>query len=649
MIILQSDRITKSFGAETILQDIKMEIKMGERVALVGRNGSGKTTLLKIITGEMPYDSGALHMPKSQTWGFLAQDTGLESDQSIWDEMLSVFASLRKVEKDIRELELKMADPNIYEDPNAYEAILKEYDEKQEHFRAAGGYHYEADIRSILSGLNFNHLSYDLPISTLSGGQKTRLALGKLLLSKPDLLILDEPTNHLDINTLNWLENYLNGYEGAVLMVSHDRYFLDRIVTKVYEIAHTRAPMYYGNYSQFLEKRAKDVELQQKAYEKQQDEIAQLETFIAKNIVRASTSKRAQSRRKKLENMERIDAPAADAKSASMSFDISQKSGNDVLVARGLSFAYPHKKPLFSNINLDINRGESVAIIGPNGTGKTTLLKILGGHLEGTSGNVQYGSKVSVGYYDQEQAQLNPKKTVLDELWDEHPQVIEKEIRTVLGRFLFSGEDVLKLVHSLSGGEKARLVLAKLMMQKANLLLFDEPTNHLDLDSKEVLEDALLDYPGTMVFISHDRYFLNRLSTRTIEFTEDQQLQTYLGNYDYYLEKKAEEEERTRLKEAANDQKSILAENEGKDKKTFEQNKEEKKAARKRRRDIEAIEQTISQLETEIESQQSKMLDPDVYEDFARAASIQEDIDEKEVELERLMEEWERLQMEESP
>ncbi|AXF57399.1 ribosomal protection-like ABC-F family protein [Salicibibacter kimchii] len=644
MIVLQCDRVTKSFGAETILQDIKMEIKNGDRVALVGRNGSGKTTLLNIITGQTSYDSGAVLMPKSQTMGFLAQDTGLESTRTIWEEMLTVFSSLRGVEKELRELESKMADPSVNNDPTSYEAVLKEYDEKQEFFRSSGGYHYEADIQSILSGLNFKELSYDLPISSLSGGQKTRLALGKLLLTKPDVLILDEPTNHLDIETLTWLENYLISYEGAVLTVSHDRYFLDKVATKVYDLAHTKATLYQGNYTSFLEKRAKDAELQQKAYDKQQAEIAQLETFVAKNIARASTTKRAQSKRKKLENMERLDAPLADAKSASMSFDIQQMSGNDVLAATGITFAYPDSDPLFRAIDFAVTRGENVAVIGPNGTGKTTFLKIIGNRLDPTEGDVHYGSKVTVGYYDQEQAQLNTKKTVLDELWDEHPRVVEKDIRTVLGRFLFSGEDVHKLVHSLSGGEKARLVLAKLMMQKANLLLFDEPTNHLDLDSKEALEAALIDYPGTMVFISHDRYFLNRMSTRTVEFSRDEQLHTYLGNYDYYLEKKAEAEERAQLQKTDT---AVPVEN--KNKQSFEQEKEDKKIARKRRRDIEAIEDRISHLEEETETLQSSMLDPEVYEDHVRANQIQADIDEKEAELERLMNEWEELQLEESP
>ncbi|QDI92539.1 ABC transporter ATP-binding protein [Salicibibacter halophilus] len=643
MIVLQCDRVTKSFGAETILQDIKMEIKKGDRVALVGRNGSGKTTLLNVITGEAPYDSGGVLMPKSQTMGFLAQDTGLESTCTIWEEMLTVFSSLRGVEKELRELEAKMADPSVYGDPTSYEAVLTEYDEKQEFFRASGGYHYEADIQSILSGLNFGQLSYDLPISSLSGGQKTRLALGKLLLTKPDLLILDEPTNHLDIETLTWLENFLISYEGAVLTVSHDRYFLDKVATKVYELTHTKATLYHGNYSSFLEKRAKDAELQQKAYDKQQAEIEQLETFVAKNIARASTTKRAQSKRKKLEKMERVDAPLADSKSASMSFDIQQMSGNDVLAANGITFAYPGSVPLFRAIDFAVTRGENVAVIGPNGTGKTTFLKILGNRLDPTKGAVHYGSKVTVGYYDQEQAQLNTKKTVLDELWDDHPQVVEKDIRTVLGRFLFSGEDAHKLVHNLSGGEKARLVLAKLMMQKANLLLFDEPTNHLDLDSKEALEAALIDYPGTMVFISHDRYFLNRMSTRTVEFSEDEQLHTYLGNYDYYLEKKAEAEERAQLQEI--DRGAPL---ENKNKQSFEQEKEDKKIARKRRREIEAIEDRISLLENETEKLQASMLDPDVYEDYARANQMQAKIDEHEAELEQLMEQWEELQLDES-
>ncbi|GAK13587.1 ribosomal protection-like ABC-F family protein [Geomicrobium sp. JCM 19039] len=647
MIILQCDRISKSFGVDSILQDIKMEIKSGERVALVGRNGSGKTTLLKIITGEMSYDSGEVIMPKSVSVGFLAQDTGMNSTRSIWDEMLTVYEAVIKLQHELRALEEQISDPKVFEDPERYEQTLKEYDDKQEAFQNKGGFRYEADIRSILSGLNFDHLHYSQKVQTLSGGQKTRLALAKLLLLKPDLLILDEPTNHLDIHTLSWLENYLNGYDGAVLVVSHDRYFLDRIVTKVYEIAHLQATVFTGNYTDYLIERDKRRELQQKAYDKQQEEIEQLETFVQKNLVRASTTKRAQSRRRKLERMDRIDAPLSDQKSASIAFDIEQKSGNDVISVRDLSFSYGDL-PVLTGVNLAITRGESVAMIGPNGTGKSTLLKILGGRLEAENGNVLHGSKVTVGYYDQEQRDLNASKTVLQELWDEYPHVYERNIRTVLGRFLFSGEDVLKPVHSLSGGEKARLVLSKLMMKKANLLLFDEPTNHLDLDSKEVLEEALLDYPGTSVFISHDRYFLNRLSTRTLEFHEGSLIE-YLGNYDYYLEKKEEEAERERLRLAELPDDPVVnadtPESSQTAKQDFMQGKEDKREARKRQRQIDTLEESIEQLEADTEQLQALILQPDVYEDFARAAKIQEDIEQNERKIEELLEEWQELQL----
>ncbi|GAK01283.1 LOW QUALITY PROTEIN: ABC transporter ATP-binding protein uup [Geomicrobium sp. JCM 19055] len=645
LILLQCDRVTKSFGVDTILQDIKLEIKSGERVALVGRNGSGKTTLLKIITGELSYDHGDVIIPKAVSLGFLAQDTGMNSSKSIWDEMLSVFEGTIQLEKELRSLEEQIADPAVYSDQTKYDDIMKLYDAKQEEFQSSGGFRYEADIRSILAGLNFDSFSYDEPIQSLSGGQKTRLALAKLLLTKPDLLILDEPTNHLDIKTLTWLENFLNGYDGAVLVVSHDRYFLDRIVTKVYEVVHTKANVYHGNYTDFLIEREKQADLQQKAYEKQQGEIEKLETFVQKNLARASTTKRAQSRRRKLETMDRIHAPQSDQKKCNIAFSIKEKSGNDVIRAKDISFSYGDK-PILNQLQLAVSRGESVAFIGPNGTGKSTLLKLLGGRFQPTEGEIMLGSKVTVGYYDQEQSDLNSKKTVLQELWDEYLHVYERDIRTVLGRFLFTGDEVLKPVKSLSGGEKARLVLSKLMMKEANLLLFDEPTNHLDLDSKEVLEEALLDYPGTMIFVSHDRYFLNRLSTRTLEF-QDGQLDEYLGNYDYYIEKKTEEEERVRLLELEQEEHTPTTTESNSSqvaKQDFIKEKKTKKEARKRQRRIDALEAEVETLEERNEVLQAQLLQPDVYEDYAKATDVQNELERNEKMIEQLLDEWQELQ-----
>lgn len=639
MILLQCVNITKTFGGEPILSNIKLEVQSRERIALVGRNGAGKSTLLKIISGQISYDSGDIIIPKGVEIGYLAQDTGLESSLSIWDEMLTVFEPLRKMEQQLRKLEEKMADPNAASNESSYNKLLSEYDQLQVMFKDQGGYQYEADIRSILAGLNFASFDYSTPISTLSGGQKTRLALGKLLLTKPDLLILDEPTNHLDIETLTWLEQYLSNYDGAILIVSHDRYFLDKIVTIVYDLSRNKATKYHGNYSKHLEEKAKRYEIELRHYEKQQEEVAKLEDFIQRNIARASTTKRAQSRRKQLDRMERLDRPSGELKSASFSFHIEKQSGNDVLKVANLTVGYQNKV-IFSNVTMDISRGESVALIGPNGIGKSTLLKAITKQLDALSGTVSYGSNVTVGYYDQEQANLTSNKQVLHELWDEYPLTQEKDIRTVLGNFLFSGDDVLKLVSDLSGGEKARLALAKLMMKKSNFLIFDEPTNHLDIDSKEILESALIDYPGTILFISHDRYFLNRLATRIIELSPDG-LTTYLGDYDYYIQKKEETKERELI---ANQQLLIDEAASKPDKTNYLQDKEAKRKQRQRIRRIEEIEQTIETYETDVSNHEEALCDPKIYLDHEKAAFHQDEIDQLKRKIEQLMDEWEQLQ-----
>lgn len=548
MILLQLNKITKYYGADLILSNIKLEIQTGDKIAVVGRNGAGKSTLLKIIAGEMPFDSGEIVKPKDLTIGYLAQNTGLESTKSIWDEMLTVFEELRNIEAELRNIEQKMAAISSAGDSHALQSLMKEYDSLQHLYKENGGYQYEADIRSVLHGLRFADYDYSTKISVLSGGQKTRLALGKLLLKKPDLLILDEPTNHLDMETLNWLEQYLQHYNGAVLIVSHDRYFLDRVVNTVYEISRTVCTKYVGNYSTYLKQKAEAYERELKQFEKQQEEIARMKDFIQRNLARASTTKRAQSRRKMLEKMEILDRPAGDEKSASFSFEIEKQSGNDVLKAIDLSLSYDQKTPIVKNINFSINRKDSIALIGPNGVGKSTLLKTIINRLKPLSGKIQFGSNVQIGYYDQEQADLSSSKRVLDELWDDYPEKTEKEIRTVLGNFLFSGDEVLKTVSSLSGGEKARLALAKLMLKKSNFLIMDEPTNHLDLDSKEVLENALINFPGTILFVSHDRYFINKIATKIFELSTEG-IAEYIGDYDYYIAKKAEMIELEQLKE----------------------------------------------------------------------------------------------------
>jgi ATP-binding cassette, subfamily F, member 3 len=643
MILLQVNQLSKYFAADLILSNIKFEIQTQDRIALVGRNGAGKSTLLKILAGYESHENGEIIRPKGTTIGYLAQNTGLESEKSIWDEMLSVFAHLQNMEKDLRRLEEKMSDSDILTNQTEYDRVLKEYDLLQVQFKEQGGYQYEADIRSVLHGLNFHSFDYSTKISTLSGGQKTRLALAKLLLTRPDILILDEPTNHLDIDTLSWLEQYLQGYNGAILIVSHDRYFLDKVVNQVYEISRHQLVKFPGNYSSYLEQKAANYERDMKLFEKQQDEISKLQDFIQRNLARASTTKRAQSRRKQLEKIDRMDRPLGDEKSATFSFQIDRQSGNDVLKGSSLAIGY-QDDVVSENISFNLSRGDSTALVGPNGVGKSTLLKTIVDKLPAIAGNIHYGSNVSIGYYDQEQAELSSNKKVLNELWDEYPLKSEKEIRTVLGNFLFSGDDVLKIVSTLSGGEKARLALAKMMLQKSNFLILDEPTNHLDLDSKEVLENALIDYPGTILFVSHDRYFINRIATKVIELDKKGATE-FLGDYDYYIEKKLEQEELKVLaaqtaKASASDSFSDPSKQ---DKTAYQQDKEAKKLERQRKRRMEEVEAAIEELELEVSEYEELLCDPNVFGDHEKAVEINSKIEAAKEKLELLMEEWTEL------
>ncbi len=643
MILLQINQLSKSFGADPILTNIKLEVQTKEKIAIVGRNGAGKSTLLKIIAGTMSYDSGEIIKPKGVSIGYLAQDTGLESQLSIWDEMLTVYKELQIMEHEMRQLEQKMSVIDPSNNSREFEQLLKEYDSLQITFKDKGGYQYEADIRSVLHGLGFSHFDSATKISSLSGGQKTRLALGKLLLTNPDLLILDEPTNHLDIETLTWLEHYLQNYSGAILIVSHDRYFLDKIVTQVYEISRHTSTKYLGNYSSYLKYKQENYEKELKAYERQQEEVAKLQDFIQRNLARASTTKLAQSRRKKLNKMSLMDKPLGDEKSANFQFDIERQSGNDVLKATDISVAYSPGNPILSNISFSISRGDSIALVGPNGIGKSTLLKSIVQKLDSFTGSFALGSHVQIGYYDQQQADLNSNKRVLDELWDDYPTKTEKEIRTVLGNFLFSGDDVLKPVHSLSGGEKARLALSKLMLQNANFLILDEPTNHLDLDSKEILENALIDYPGTILFVSHDRYFINRIATKVFELSRDK-VTEYLGDYDYYLMKKEEQLEIEQLnKQEKESEKKDVEATQSTGKLSYQQEKELKKLERQKQRRIEEIEEQISQLEDQIEKNEELLCDPEIYQNHEEVQKLNNENEQLQSKLEALMNEWEEL------
>ncbi|SIS97615.1 ABC-F family ATP-binding cassette domain-containing protein [Salimicrobium salexigens] len=644
MILMQLNQLTKRFGAELILSDIDLEVQTNDRIAIVGRNGAGKSTLLKVMAGEMGYEEGNIFQSKETSVGYLEQHSGLESNGTIWEEFSRVFDHLKNMEDKLRKMESEMADPDHFASPEEYQDFLEEYDRRQNEFQMAGGYRYEADMKAVLQGLSFPESMWDQSITTLSGGQKTRLALGKHLLTKPDVLILDEPTNHLDIDTLTWLENYLSSYPGAVVIVSHDRYFLDKIVNTVYEVALQRVKKYTGNYSDYLKQKEADFEQEMKQYEKQQGEIKKMEDFIQKNIVRATTSKRAQSRRKQLEKMEKVEKPKDDAKSAKFTFQIDRRSGNDVLKTDNLGFGYPDSDYLFRDVSLDVSRGDSIALIGPNGVGKSTLLKLLTEKLNPSHGDIMLGANVQIGYYDQEQSELNRKKMVLHELWDDYPMEDEKDIRTILGNFLFTGEDVLKPVTALSGGEKARLSLAKLMMQKANLLILDEPTNHLDLDSKEVLEAALVDYPGTLIFVSHDRYFINKIATQIVEM-QPEETRTFLGDYDYYQEKKREEAELKAIEEREKGKPEAAASTEGK--RSFQEDKAAKREERKRLRRIEEIETEIESWEQKISDNDDELCKPEVYQDSGKSGELTEENRQAEQKIEALMEEWEELQIEE--
>ncbi|MFO6498070.1 MULTISPECIES: ABC-F family ATP-binding cassette domain-containing protein [Bacillus] len=638
MMILQVNQLAKSFGADTILTNIKLEVRSKDRIAIVGRNGAGKSTFLKIIAGKLSYEKGEIIKPKDLTMGYLDQHSGLDSKLTIKEELLSVFEFLKKMEQEMRSIEEQMA----HADPGKLNSLMKTYDRLQQEFKDKGGYQYEAEVRSIMHGLGFAGFDDNARVQDLSGGQKTRLALGKMLLTKPDLLILDEPTNHLDIDTLTWLEQYLQNYSGAILIVSHDRYFLDKVVTQVYEISRSQSKKYIGNYSSYLKLKAEHLEKETKLYEKQQDEIAKLQDFVDRNLARASTTKRAQSRRKQLERMEVMDKPLGDEKSASFRFDISRQSGNDVLRVQDLTVSYQDQPPLLRSLDFHITRGESVALVGPNGIGKSTLLKTLVDKLKPVSGAIATGSHVTIGYYDQEQAELTSSKRVLDELWDDYPEMNEKDIRTCLGNFLFSGDDVLKPVHALSGGEKARLALAKLMLQKANFLILDEPTNHLDLDSKEVLENALIDYPGTILFVSHDRYFINRIATKVFELSPEK-IEEYLGDYDYYTEKKAQQLELEQLeKQKADEPKKTASEKAGA-KRSYEEEKEWKRKERQRQRRIEEIETRITGIEGQIEKNEELLCEPDVFQDHEKVQDIHSENEKLNLELEQLLSEWEAL------
>lgn len=630
MIILQANKIERSFAGEVLFDNISLQVDERDRIALVGKNGAGKSTLLKILVGEEEPTSGEINKKRDLSLSYLAQDSRFESSNTIYDEMLHVFDDLRKTEKTLRQMELEMGEKTGAD----LEKLMQDYDRLSEEFRQAGGFTYEADIRAILNGFKFDESMWQMKIEELSGGQNTRLALAKMLLEKPNLLVLDEPTNHLDIETIAWLENYLVNYSGALLIVSHDRYFLDKVATIKLDLTKHSLDRYVGNYSSFVEQKEQKLLTEAKNYEKQQKEIAALEDFVNRNLVRASTTKRAQSRRKQLEKMERLDKPEAGTKSAHMPFHSDKTSGNVVLTVEEAAVGYDDQI-LSEPINLDIRKMNAVAIVGPNGIGKSTLIKSIVGQIPFIKGEARFGANVEVGYYDQTQSKLTPHNSVLDELWNDFKLTPEVEIRNRLGAFLFSGDDVKKTVGMLSGGERARLLLAKLSMENNNFLILDEPTNHLDIDSKEVLENALIDFDGTLLFVSHDRYFINRVATQVLELSEEGST-LYLGDYDYYLEKKAELEALA----TAQAETVPVSSTEEFTSNDYHMQKQNQKELRKITRRIEQLEAEMEELDQKIQAITETMHSTN---DAADLVQLQSELDQLTVQQEAVMEEWAEL------
>ena len=615
MFLLQSNEVTRRFGADVLFHNMNLQIQEHGRTALVGRNGAGKTTFLKMIAGITEPDEGTITKAKDLTIGYLAQDQGLDSQNSIWSELDTVFTPLHKMEKQIHDLEQQLGE--LDSSSEHYQQILVSYDTLQTSFKKQGGYEYASRMRGILHGFGFDEDTYDTPINSLSGGQKTKLALAKILLQAPGLLILDEPTNHLDMNILAWLEDYLKSYQGALLIVSHDRYFLDRVVNDVYDLDNKTLTHYTGNYTQFVQHKQERLQAEWKHYDQQQKKIAKLEDFVNRNIVRASTTKRAQARRKQLEKMERLDRPETDDKSIHFHFHADKASGNEVLDVEQAKVGY-HEQVLAGPLSFTVRKPQRIGIVGPNGIGKSTLLKSILHKIPLISGTIKMGANLEIGYYDQEQQQLHPHKTVLEEVWDDHPEVPEKDIRSLLGSFLFVGDDVYKVVHELSGGEKARLELTKLSFKSINFLILDEPTNHLDIDSREVLESAINEFDGTVLFISHDRYFINQVATDILAMQQNG-IKHYEGDYDDYLA--AKDKENPTIVENANTNKGAAG------KQSYQQNKEQQRARRKIQRQVDSLEKEMADLENQQSAVQEQMSQPEIATDIGKLTDLQKQLD----------------------
>ncbi len=637
-MILSLSNVSKSYGTDVILEKISFNIEEKEKAAIVGVNGAGKTTLFKIITGEISSDSGDIYFKKDSSFGYLKQNAIPNSEGTIYNEMLAVFSPLIKAEEDLRQMEHEMSHMSGTE----LKEHMKKYSDLQYKFELMDGYSYKSRIKGVLKGLGFTEDDFDRPVKSLSGGQKTRVYLGSLLLSKPDLLLLDEPTNHLDIESIAWLEDFLRSYTGAVLIISHDRYFLDKIVTKTIEIENKKSHIYEGNYSFYAKNKEINRQIEQHHFVQQQKEIKHQEDVIAKlrSFNREKSIKRAESRQKQLEKMEVVNRPENLPDKMRLKLTPKITSGNDVLHAEGLSKSFDNKT-LFSNLDIDIKRGEKTAIVGPNGIGKSTLLKILLGKAEKTTGEIKWGTNVHVGYYDQEQHNFNENNTIFQEISDTYPEMTNGEIRNVLAAFVFEGDDVFKLISSLSGGEKGRISLAKIMLSKANCLILDEPTNHLDIFSKEILENAINNYEGTVLYVSHDRYFINKTATKIIELSKDG-VKEYLGNYDYYIEKKntAKREEMLFGEKTHQPEKQEISET----KLSYQEQKEQQAKERKLKNQIKKLETEIEETEVKIQTLEEELMKPEIATDADKARDLFDQKTDLETHLNELYDKWESIQ-----
>ena len=637
MIILSCKDICKSYGIRDVLKDITFSINEGDKVGIIGANGEGKSTLFKIITKEISQDSGEIFIDKNKTLGYLSQNLALNSDKNIYEEALSVFQELLNIEERLSSLEIKMNEP--YDENNAsyHDKLIKDYTTLQDIYSHKGGYVYKGEISRVLKGLGFTEDDFYKSIDTLSGGQKTRVALCKLLLRKPDIILLDEPTNHLDLEAISWLEDYMKNYKGTVLVISHDRFFLDSVTTSTFEVIAGKVECYNVPYSKFINLRKKNYEAKLKAYNLQQAEIKRQEAIIEKfrSFNREKSIRAAESREKVLDKMEKIEAPTHEREGSKIKFEASIKSGYDVLHIENMAKSYG-EKVLFSNLNIDLKRGEKVALIGENGRGKTTLFKIIMDKVEADKGVKVLGTNVNVGYYDQEQSDLNLDKTILDEVWDAFPNLTTSKLRSYLASFLFTGDDVFKVINTLSGGEKCRINLLKLMLSKSNLLLLDEPTNHLDIISREALEDAILEYDGTLMVISHDRYFLNKVIGRILELKEDG-VSEYLGNYSYYQEKKLNPTRFEDYEELANGKTKTQLKDEKKKK------REAEKEAKALQLKIKNLEKTIAEKEDELTTLQEQLCLESVYSNPSESQRVNSEIKKLEDYISQLYEEWENL------